>query len=112
MLTTRIRPKDRVKPLASRNSSAASDRPLIACSTALLIKAFCASALVRAALEEFLGLVGPELRYRGIGLHRHVGQHIAEHRVLDLLDARYVHILDRVVVGVELERPARRLDLH
>jgi hypothetical protein len=36
MFTTRIRPKDSVKPLASRKSSAASETPFRACRTALV----------------------------------------------------------------------------
>src|SRR3712207_1463039 len=124
MLTTRIRPNDSVNPLASRNSKAASDTPLTACRIALLVIRSAAptasrrapapkgSALVRSALEELLGRIRPELRHLLVGLDGHVDQHVAEHRVLDLLDLRDVDVLDRVVVLVEAQRPARRVDLR
>src|SRR5262245_22729475 len=69
-------------------------------------------ALVRPLLEELLRRPGPELRHLGIGLDRHVDHDLAHHGMLDLLDAEDVNVLDRVVVGVELERAARRLHLH
>src|SRR5262247_2134872 len=133
MFTTRISPNDSVNPLASRNRSAASETPLIAWRIALVIRVSikrtarprisCAAAaplgsarrslaLVRSLLEELLRRPGPELRDLGVGLDRHVDHDLAHHRVLDLLDAGDVDILNRVIVGVELERAARRLHLH
>src|SRR5687768_3636403 len=70
------------------------------------------SALVRALREELLGLPGPELRDGLVGLHGPGDLHVAEDRVLYLLDLGDIDVLDRVVVFVELQRPARRLDLH
>src|SRR5687768_17106384 len=101
MFTTRIRPKESVKPLASKKSSAASETPFNACRTALVNMqnqgqtGVCPGsvpglALIGPVLEEFLGLPLPELRHVLVGLDRHVGEHLAQHRVLDLLDARDV----------------------
>src|SRR5262245_46500646 len=129
MFTTRISPNESVKPLASRKSNAASETPLIAWRIALVIGvgreargarrrtarprdrsrrrvARASLALVRPLLEELLRRPGPELRHLGIGLDRHVDHDLAHHRVLDLLDAGDVDILNRVIVGVELERAA------
>src|SRR5580704_5582216 len=59
-------------------------------------------AVVDGQLQELLGLVGPELRDRGVGL---------DHRVLQLavlpLDPAHVDVLDRVAPLVELHRSAR-----
>src|SRR5262249_53488496 len=58
-------------------------------------------ALVRTPLEKFLRLPRPELRDVLVGLERDVGQHLTDHRMFDLLNARDVHVLDRVVVVVQ-----------
>src|SRR3990167_1155186 len=120
MFTTRIRPKVSVKPLASRKSSAASEAPLIAWRMALVVMARSGGTrrqaaaawrpaarrpgpglpLVRSPLQELLGRPFPELGHRLVGLERHVGEDVAEHRVLDLLDPGDVDVLDRVVVRV------------
>src|SRR6266540_6725627 len=98
MFTTRIKPKLSVKPLASRNRRAAKEIPLIAWRTPLFMRKLDRIgehvrgavqpaapwappepetgrlALVRAPLEEFLRLPGPELRNVLVGLERNVGQ--------------------------------------
>src|SRR5215212_5562634 len=66
--------------------------------------------LVRAALEEFFRRPRPELRDVLVGLDRHVDEDRPESRMCYLLDLGDVDVLDRVVVGVHLERAARRLD--
>src|SRR3954452_5660662 len=66
--------------------------------------------LVRAALEEFFRRPRPELRDVLVGLDRDVDEDRAESRMGYLLDLGDVDVLDRVVVGVHLERAARRLD--
>src|SRR5215472_7814072 len=120
MFTTRIKPKLSVNPLASRNRRAAKEIPLIAWRMPLPMRKACTSAcaaprnprrrlaLVRTPLEKFLRLPRPELRDILVGLERDVGQHLANHRMFDLLNARDVHVLDRVVVVVQLESPAWR----
>src|SRR3990170_3364472 len=130
MFTTRMRPNVSVKPLASRKSSAASEVPLIACRTALLVmgrngvtrrrprgrrgrrarRPGRGSPLVWPPLQELRGRPLPELGHRLVRLERHVGEDVAEHRVLDLLDPRDVHVLDRVVVLVHAHRTAGRVD--
>src|SRR5688500_3751573 len=113
MLTTRIRPKVTVKPLATRNSSAASEVPLIAWRIALVVTSLAPGLpLVRSSLQELLRLPGPELRHGRVGLHRHVGEHLAQHRMLDLLDLRDVDVLHGVVVLVEAQGAARCIDLR
>src|SRR6266508_5383492 len=136
MFTTRIKPKLSVKPLASRNRRAAKEIPLLASRTPQFMRKLgpdCRArarrratggawappepetgrlALVRTPLEEFLRVPGPELRDVLVGLERNVGQHLADDRMFDLLNARDVHVLNRVVVVVQLKSPARRSEEH
>src|SRR5688572_9947007 len=111
MLTTRMRPKVTVKPLATRKSSAASEVPLIACRSAPVATSLASGLpLVRPPLQELLRLPRPELGNGRVRLERHVRQHVTEDGVLDLLHLRDVDVLDRVVVLVEAQRAARRVD--
>src|SRR5262249_9721902 len=61
-------------------------------------------AVVHGLLQEVLGLVLPELRDGRIGLH----DRVPELAVLPL-DLADVDVLDRVPVGIELHRTARRI---
>src|SRR5262249_37563172 len=68
------------------------------------------SALVATTLEGLLRRPGPELRDVLVGLDRNVGEHRAQDRVVDLLNAGHVDVLHRVVVVVELELATRGFD--
>src|SRR6476620_7407467 len=132
MFTMRISPKLSVKPLASRNRRAAKEMPLIAWRIPLCMgrrklrwrtrnaadgATGAPSAideadlpLVGTALEELFWRPSPELRDVLVGLDRNVRQGRSEHRMVYLLNARDVDVLDRVVVVVHLERASRRFD--
>src|SRR5258705_9277995 len=102
-------PTVRLTPSTARSPPKSFERPLrLSAATAPSITSAILAgrevAVVDGLLQEFLRLVLPELRDGRV----RVDDGVPELTVL-LLDLANVDVLDRVAVGVELQRPARRI---
>src|SRR3954452_22077761 len=98
-------PKTSVSPAASRNSMRPNCRPFSACSrtrtTGMGSRRDARSALHRAALDVGVAVV----------LQDRLVERLVDQAALAVAaDGAHVVVLDRVLVGVELERPAHRLE--